>query len=49
MPAILLKLPEQPDENRRSGEIRLGAGCDPKHRKTFERRFGFPLVEALGD
>ena len=46
MPAILLKLPQQPDENF-AGQVKFGfgAGCDPRHQETFERRFGFPLVE----
>ena len=47
MPAILLQLP--PDEaDDFSGQIRFGfgAGVDPKHQGVFERRFGFPLIEA---
>jgi acyl-coenzyme A synthetase/AMP-(fatty) acid ligase len=46
MPAILLKLAEQPNENF-AGQVKFGfgAGCDPRHMPAFERRFGFPLVE----
>ncbi|MEJ8567706.1 AMP-binding protein [Elongatibacter sediminis] len=47
MPAILLKLPESQDDDF-SGQVRFGfgAGSDPKHQGLFERRFGFPLIEA---
>ncbi|MEJ8566186.1 AMP-binding protein [Elongatibacter sediminis] len=46
MPAILLKLPGQADEDF-GGQVKFGfgAGCDPRHQETFERRFGFPLIE----
>jgi len=46
MPAILLNLPERPDDDF-SDQIKFGfgAGCDPKHQERFESRFGFPLVE----
>ncbi len=46
MPAMLLNMPEQPNENF-SGQIKfgLGAGVDPKHHARFEARFGFPLLE----
>lgn len=46
MPAILLKLPGEPDENFASQvKFGFGAGCDPRHQEAFEERFGFPLVE----
>ncbi|MGI9230043.1 MAG: AMP-binding protein, partial [Gammaproteobacteria bacterium] len=47
MPAILLALPETPDDDQQ-GRIRfgLGAGSDPRHQAAFEQRFGFPLIEA---
>ena len=47
MPAILLGLPAQPDDDV-SGQVRFGfgAGVNPRHHALFEGRFGFPLVEA---
>jgi acyl-CoA synthetase (AMP-forming)/AMP-acid ligase II len=47
MPAILLTLEPQADENF-SGQVKFGfgAGSDPRHQQTFEKRFGFPLIEA---
>jgi len=47
MPAILLKMPEAPDDDF-SGQVRFGfgAGVDPRHHAAFEQRFGFPLIEA---
>jgi acyl-CoA synthetase (AMP-forming)/AMP-acid ligase II len=47
MPAILLSLQEAADEDF-SGQIKFGfgAGADPRHHSRFERRFGFPLLEA---
>ncbi len=47
MPAMLLQLPFDPTENF-AGQVRFGfgAGSDPRHQEVFERRFGFPLVEA---
>ena len=47
LPAILLALPES-DGDDFSGQIRFGfgAGVNPAHHERFERRFGFPLVEA---
>jgi acyl-CoA synthetase (AMP-forming)/AMP-acid ligase II len=47
MPAILLKLPPAGDENfARQVKFGFGAGSDPRHQVQFERRFGFPLLEA---
>jgi acyl-CoA synthetase (AMP-forming)/AMP-acid ligase II len=46
MPAILLKLDPDPVERRHRVRFGFGAGVDPRHQETFERRFGFPLVEA---
>jgi len=47
MPAILLKLPYDPADHFASQiKFGFGAGCDPKHQEAFERRFGFPLIEA---
>ncbi len=47
MPAMLLKAQPDPSDDF-SGQIKFGfgAGVDPKHHKTFEARFGFPLIEA---
>ncbi|MFV0277774.1 MAG: AMP-binding protein [Parahaliea sp.] len=47
LPAILLELPERPDDNLR-GQVKFGfgAGVNPKHHARFEARFGFPLLEA---
>ncbi len=49
LPAILLELPESPDDDF-SGQVRFGfgAGVNPKHHARFEKRFGFPLLEAWG-
>jgi acyl-CoA synthetase (AMP-forming)/AMP-acid ligase II len=45
MPAILLKLAEQPAEREHCVHFGFGAGVDPRHQERFERRFGFPLIE----
>jgi acyl-coenzyme A synthetase/AMP-(fatty) acid ligase len=47
MPAILLQLSANGAENF-AGQVRFGfgAGCDPRHQAAFEKRFGFPLIEA---
>ncbi len=47
MPAMLLKAPPAPDDDV-SGQIRFafGAGCDPRHHASFEKRFGVKLIEA---
>lgn len=47
MPAILLGFDEQPEDDF-SGQIKFafGAGVNPKHHAAFEKRFGFPLIEA---
>lgn len=47
MPAILLTLRPAADDNV-GDQVRFGfgAGCDPRHHEMFERRFGFPLLEA---
>ena len=46
MPAILLKLPEEPTERAHRIRFGFGAGVDPRHQVAFEERFGFPLIEA---
>lgn len=47
MVAILLTLPEEASDDF-SGQIKFcfGPGPDPRHQARFEKRFGFPLVDA---
>ena len=47
MVAMLLTLPEVADDDF-SGQIKFcfGPGSDPRHQAKFEKRFGFPLIEA---
>ncbi len=47
MPAILLNMPESENDDFK-GQIKFGfgAGVNPEHHEPFERRFGFPLIEA---
>jgi acyl-coenzyme A synthetase/AMP-(fatty) acid ligase len=46
MPAILLRLEPEREEATHSVRFGFGAGVDPRHQEAFERRFGFPLIEA---
>ncbi len=46
MPAILLKLPETPAERQHRVRFAFGAGVGSRQHAPFERRFGFPLIEA---
>ena len=46
MPAILLQLEQDDAEMTHSVRFGFGAGVDPRHQENFERRFGFPLIEA---
>ena len=46
MPAILLQLEREEAEASHRVRFGFGAGVDPRHQETFERRFGFPLIEA---
>lgn len=47
MPAILLTSPESStDPMGHQIKFGFGAGSDPRHQAVFERRFGFPLIEA---
>ena len=46
MPAILLKLPQEPAERAHQIRFGFGAGVDPRHQIAFEERFGFALIEA---
>lgn len=44
----LLKRDEEPAEHAHAVRFGMGGGCEPSLRAPFERRFGFPLVEAWG-
>jgi acyl-CoA synthetase (AMP-forming)/AMP-acid ligase II len=46
MPAILLQLEKEDADTTHSVRFGFGAGVDPRHQENFERRFGFPLIEA---
>ena len=46
MPAILLQLEQDDAETTHGVRFGFGAGVDPRHQENFERRFGFPLIEA---
>ena len=46
MPAILLKLEEDPAERGHGVRFGFGAGVGSRQHVPFEERFGFPLVEA---
>ena len=46
MPSMLMGLPASPIERAHKVRFGFGAGIDPKLHAGFEKRFGFPLVEA---
>ncbi len=46
MPSMLMGLPDSDQDKKHTVRFGFGAGVDPKLHKAFERRFGFPLVEA---
>jgi acyl-CoA synthetase (AMP-forming)/AMP-acid ligase II len=46
IPAILLQLPETPEETAHKVKFALGPGVDAAHKIEFERRYGIPIVEA---
>jgi len=46
MPAMLLGASESPADRAHAVRWGFGAGVDRRHHEAFERRFGFPLVEA---
>ena len=46
MPSVLMSLPESSDDRDHQIRFGFGAGVDPKLQVSFEKRFGFPLVEA---
>lgn len=45
MPAILMELPETPEERGHGMRFGLGGGVHPDHHGRFEARFGVPLLE----
>lgn len=45
MPAILLALPETPEDSQHGMRFGLGGGVHPDHHRKFEERFGVPLLE----
>lgn len=46
MPAMLLSAPERDSDREHSIRWGFGAGVDRENHAVFERRFGFPLIEA---
>ncbi|MDA5193504.1 AMP-binding protein [Govanella unica] len=46
LPAILLNLPESPDDRAHAVRFGFGAGINAKHHAAFEARFGIALLEA---
>lgn len=46
MPAILIKAEPSPDDTRHEVRFGFGAGIDRSLHEPFEKRFGFPLLEA---
>lgn len=45
MPALLLKLPQSPDDRAHGLRFGFGGGVHPDHQAAFEARFGVPLLE----
>lgn len=45
MPAILMAIPEGPNDRAHSFRFGMGGGVHPDHHAAFEARFGVPLVE----
>ncbi|MGR8946615.1 MAG: AMP-binding protein [Gammaproteobacteria bacterium] len=46
MPAMLLQLKAQANDQESALKFGFGAGVNPSHHAKFEARFGFPLIEA---
>jgi acyl-CoA synthetase (AMP-forming)/AMP-acid ligase II len=46
MPAMLLGAPPSPKDREHEVRFGFGAGVNPRHHADFEKRFGFPLLEA---
>lgn len=45
MPAILMAIPEGPNDRAHGFRFAMGGGVHPDHHAAFEARFGVPLVE----
>jgi crotonobetaine/carnitine-CoA ligase len=48
VPPMLLNQPVVPDERQHAVKFGVGAGVEPELHEAFEKRFGFPLIEAWG-
>jgi acyl-CoA synthetase (AMP-forming)/AMP-acid ligase II len=48
MPPLLLNQPVAPEERQHAVKFGIGAGVEPELHEAFEKRFGFPLIEAWG-
>ena len=48
VPPLLLNQPVSPEERQHHVKFGLGAGVEPELHEAFEKRFGFPLLEAWG-
>jgi acyl-coenzyme A synthetase/AMP-(fatty) acid ligase len=48
VPPLLLNQPVTPEERQHRVKFGVGAGVDPELHEAFEKRFGFPLLEAWG-
>jgi carnitine-CoA ligase len=48
MPAMLMGLPERPDDRDQPARIGIGAGVPPDLHARFEERFGCQLLEVFG-
>src|SRR3989454_6387137 len=48
MPPLLLNQPVAPEERQHAVKFGVGAGVEPELHEAFEKRFGFPLIEAWG-
>jgi crotonobetaine/carnitine-CoA ligase len=48
VPPMLLNQPVVAEERQHRVKFGVGAGVEPELHETFEKRFGFPLIEAWG-
>jgi acyl-CoA synthetase (AMP-forming)/AMP-acid ligase II len=48
VPPMLLNQPIAPEERAHAVKFGIGAGVEPELHEAFEKRFGFPLIEAWG-
>src|SRR5437870_2375144 len=48
VPPMLLNQPVVPAERQHAVKFGIGAGVEPELHEAFEKRFGFPLIEAWG-